>query len=212
MSDAQRFRQGGRTRETGFSLIENLVSSLIFTVGVLGLVAAFAQVKQTSGDTQYRIEAGQLAQHALERIWSSVRRDASGNVVVSGDAMSLDKFALSPSTTCASSSGSGGRDDSDSSGSDHSGHGSGQSGSGSSGSGSGSSGSGGSNPSAATPADIVCGVKSRITATGTGLPGADVTIAIDTAAAAYNRVTVTVSWRTKSDSGTHRYEVVGHVN
>jgi type IV pilus assembly protein PilV len=52
-----------------------------------------------------------------------------------------------------------------------------------------------------------------ITATGTGLPGADNAmqqILVDTANA--NRVTVTVCWRAPSDTVTHRHVVVANIN
>jgi type IV pilus assembly protein PilV len=52
-----------------------------------------------------------------------------------------------------------------------------------------------------------------ITASGTGLPGADNTmqqIVVDTANA--NRVTVTVCWRAPSDTTPHRHVVIANVN
>lgn len=166
----QRIERRGAGRERGLSLIESLIAIFLFSVAVLGLLAAFANTKQVSGDAQYRIEASHFAQEALERIWSTVSRDSSGNVIAAGDAMSLDQFALAATYSCPSTF------------------------------------------TTLSAASVLCAWRNRLTAPGSGVPGATAAIAIDTGATAYNRVTITLTWQAPGDAAAHRYEVVGHIN
>ena len=78
-----------RTRQEGVTLLESLVAILLFSIGLLALVAMFATSVAAAGDAQYRIEATNQAQALLQQISSAVARDLSGTV----DAADLALFA-----------------------------------------------------------------------------------------------------------------------
>lgn len=63
----RQFRQGG------FTLIEGLVSILIFSFGVLALVRMQASAIQQSSDARYRSEASLLANHLIGQMWVTDR-------------------------------------------------------------------------------------------------------------------------------------------
>jgi len=66
-------RRGGR----GFTLIEALVSILIFSVGILALVGLqLAGVKQTT-DAKYRTDANLLANELIGKMWVTDRQTAT---------------------------------------------------------------------------------------------------------------------------------------
>jgi len=59
-----------RTRKTrGFSLIEVLVSMLIFSFGVLGLLGMHARAIESFSDSKYRTDAALLAESLINEIW-----------------------------------------------------------------------------------------------------------------------------------------------
>jgi type IV pilus assembly protein PilV len=63
-----RMNQPARRRQRGFTLIEVLVSVLIFAFGVLGLVGVQATAIKMSTDAQQRAEATFLADQLLARM------------------------------------------------------------------------------------------------------------------------------------------------
>lgn len=54
----------------GFMLIEVLVSIVLFSVGVLGLLAIHAHSAQTSSDSEDRMRAAVLATQAASMLWA----------------------------------------------------------------------------------------------------------------------------------------------
>jgi type IV pilus assembly protein PilV len=56
--------------ERGFTLIEVLVSILIFSIGVLGMVAMQARAVQTGTDSQDRNHAAALANELAGNMWA----------------------------------------------------------------------------------------------------------------------------------------------
>lgn len=67
----RRSRCGRRSRspQRGVMLIEVLIATLIFLIGVLGLVAAQAAAIRHQSDAQYRSEAMLLADTLIARMW-----------------------------------------------------------------------------------------------------------------------------------------------
>lgn len=65
--------------ESGFSLIEILVSLLLFSFGVLGLVALQAQALKFSGDAEERIHAALLADEVISMMWAQQSASLSEN-------------------------------------------------------------------------------------------------------------------------------------
>ena len=57
-------------RNDGFMLIEVLVSIVLFSVGVLGLLAVHAHSAQTSGDSEDRMRAAVLASQGASLLWA----------------------------------------------------------------------------------------------------------------------------------------------
>lgn len=57
-------------KQKGMSLLEVLISILIFSIGVLGLVALQAKATQSSSDGEDRNRAALLANEAVSLIWT----------------------------------------------------------------------------------------------------------------------------------------------
>lgn len=61
---------GGRERQRGMMLIESLISLVVFSIGVLGLVTLQAQSIRHVSDTQYRGEAVFLVNSLVSQMWA----------------------------------------------------------------------------------------------------------------------------------------------
>ena len=82
--------QTSRHTESGFSLIETMVSILILTVGVLGLSQAFISGVQKANSSPYEVLATQKAAEAIESVfaardshtisWAQMKNVADGGV------------------------------------------------------------------------------------------------------------------------------------
>lgn len=82
--------QMSQQSDSGFSLVETLVSILILTVGVLGLTQAFVSGVQKSSSAPYEVLATQKAAEAIESVfaardshtiaWAQIRNVADGGV------------------------------------------------------------------------------------------------------------------------------------
>lgn len=78
------------TRESGFSLIETMVSILVLSVGILGLSQAFISGVQKSTSAPYEVLATQKAAEAVESVfaardshtiaWAQMKNVADGGV------------------------------------------------------------------------------------------------------------------------------------
>ena len=75
-----------RGAQRGFSLIEGLVSILIFSFGVLALVGLQANSIQQSNNAKYRSDASMLANALLGRMWVTDRSNAALQNFVTGGA------------------------------------------------------------------------------------------------------------------------------
>jgi type IV pilus assembly protein PilV len=60
---------GNRGTQHGATLVEVLVSVLLFSVGVIGLVRALGTAVQDTGAVQYRATAASLADSLIGRMW-----------------------------------------------------------------------------------------------------------------------------------------------
>jgi type IV pilus assembly protein PilV len=77
-----------RHRQTGSALIEALVSVLVFSIGVLSLMALQAVSIKNSADARYRSDASSLAKQIVAQMWV--------------DRSNLDNYAHHPTgTLCA---------------------------------------------------------------------------------------------------------------
>ena len=64
-----------RIAQSGVALLEAMVAVLIFSFGVLGLIAILAGSIRATNDARYRAEAANLAQALLGAMWSTRAAD-----------------------------------------------------------------------------------------------------------------------------------------
>lgn len=76
MSTEARIHQTSRAQRGG-TLLEVLVSLVIFSIGVLGIVGLQATAARNSGESKYRADAALLTDQLIAQMWTS-------NVAVSG--------------------------------------------------------------------------------------------------------------------------------
>lgn len=60
--------------QSGMMLLEALIGILIFTIGILALIAMQARAVSTLADAQYRVEAIALSNRLLSQIWINANR------------------------------------------------------------------------------------------------------------------------------------------
>lgn len=58
-----------RSKQRGSAMIEVLVSMLLFSIGVLGLVRALGVAVRNSGEVEYRAIAATVADETIGRMW-----------------------------------------------------------------------------------------------------------------------------------------------
>lgn len=84
--------------QSGMMLLEALIAILIFSFGILGMVAINARAVQAATDSQNRADAARFASEIASLIALNVTRDATNGV----SATSLQTFAHQPSgSNCA---------------------------------------------------------------------------------------------------------------
>jgi type IV pilus modification protein PilV len=90
-----------RRNQSGFFLIEALVAILIFSLGVLGMVALGGTAMGAQTDARYRTDAAALADELASAIVVNVARDSAANFLAS-----LTQFQHQPTgIDCAFSGG-----------------------------------------------------------------------------------------------------------
>ena len=163
-------------RQRGVFLIEALVAILIFSLGILGMIAMGATAVSAQSDAQYRSDADGLANDIASQIALKVDRGLpTDSIAVSATKLrnSLLAFAHQPAGTDCAFSG---------------------------------------DPSAKTE---VTDWVDKITAVGTGLPGAtagSVQIAVSANAANFNQVVITICWQAPTDKAMRKHMLVSYVN
>ena len=172
ITGTQARRAAGGRRERGVFLIEALIAILIFSLGILSLVAIQTAAMSAQNDAQYRVEAANFTDQIMSQIWLNVKRN-SGTI----DTPSLEAFqhqATGAASSCAFSGAT----------------------------------------SSVDPAKTLVGAwATSITHAGSGLPGSTDTmqqIVVDSAG--YNKVTVTVCWKSPLDAGPHSHTLVSFIN
>lgn len=70
-----------RSSQDGIALIEALVSILIFTTGILGVIGLQASMTRAQSDAKYRADAAALAGELIGAMWSDSADTASANLV-----------------------------------------------------------------------------------------------------------------------------------
>lgn len=154
-------------RESGVVLIEALVAILLFSLGILGLVALGGQAVGAQSDAQYRTEASGLADAIAGEIAVNVDRTSNGANI----AASLPAFShrADPGAACVF-----------------------------------------------TGTDTTNARVQALITRAAALPGATPSqqqITVQAAAGEFNRVEVTLCWRTANDNGAwRRHTYVAYVN
>ena len=105
-------RQGKRAKQAGIVLIDAMIAILIFSVGILGLVALQASAMEMTGSANYRINAAMQADHVIAQMWATnpsqlktLFEGSGGSDSSGGDgyltwAKAIDCTAKQPSTGC----------------------------------------------------------------------------------------------------------------
>ncbi len=68
-----------RSQQSGFLLIEGLIAILIFSFGILALVALQAVVVKEVGEAKFRMEATQFANQLIGQMWADDKLTLSIN-------------------------------------------------------------------------------------------------------------------------------------
>ncbi len=64
-------------RQTGSMMLEALISILLFSLGILGLVGLMSATTAKAGDAKYRADASLLADQLIGQMWTSDRTQAT---------------------------------------------------------------------------------------------------------------------------------------
>jgi len=72
-----------KTYQSGMALLEALIGILIFSLGILAMVAMQAASVNAVADAQYRIEAVNAANQVLSQMWVNVDRSNTGTIQAS---------------------------------------------------------------------------------------------------------------------------------
>ena len=88
-----------KKNQAGSFLLEAMIGILIFFIGVLAMIGLQANSIAIQNDSQYRIEAANLADQMLGQINLNVTRDADGNVNVA-DLAGFSHRPTGGTTTC----------------------------------------------------------------------------------------------------------------
>ena len=92
-----------RKSQSGVMLLEALIAILIFSLGVLGVVAMQASAVSASRDAQYRAIAGQLAEELIGQMLSGNRDGATLRTNFQGSAGFVTSFAANNANFCTDS-------------------------------------------------------------------------------------------------------------
>ena len=72
-----------RKYQSGVMLLEALIGILIFSMGILAMIAMQAAAVTASADAQYRSEAAYLANQIISEMWVNVDRSTSASLQTS---------------------------------------------------------------------------------------------------------------------------------
>jgi type IV pilus assembly protein PilV len=159
-----------RALQRGVMLLEALLGILIFSIGILALIAMQAAAISAQSDAQVRVEAANLASKLLSKVWVNVNRTN-----IAGSLNGATGFEHQPSegAWCQFS------------------------------------GTQNTNP-------IVTDWINEVVASGaTKLPGTAanrVSIAVDTTTTGYNKVTVSICWKSSTDLVERKHVMIAHIN
>jgi len=65
--------------QSGFLLIEGLIAILIFSLGIIGLVAMQAMIVKETGDAKFRMEAIQYSNQLIGEMWAENKTSIATN-------------------------------------------------------------------------------------------------------------------------------------
>ncbi|WP_158885494.1 hypothetical protein [Rhodanobacter sp. L36] len=107
------FAASSRRRSvSGFVLLDAVIAILIFSIGILGMVALQGSAVKLAGDAKYRTDAAMLTDQVLAQMWGSDLSTpgaiatafngsgATGGPMYTAWAASLDCTSANPSTSC----------------------------------------------------------------------------------------------------------------
>jgi len=159
--------------QQGVLLIEALIGILIFSIGILALIAMQASAISAQSDAQIRIEAANLADRLVNKIWFNVNR---ANATATQTSLSGAGGFVHQATEASWCNFTG---------------------------------------TASTNPIVTSWVDDVTNNAATRLPGAAanmVSVAVDTSAAGFNKVTVSICWKAPTDAIARKHQVVTHIN
>jgi len=87
-----------RTYQSGMMLLEALIGILIFSIGILALVAMQAAAVGSVADAQYRVEAVNLSNQVLAQIWTTV--DRTSPTALTNSLLTFEHRSTGATNTC----------------------------------------------------------------------------------------------------------------
>ena len=87
-------RRPGRRPESGFTLIEVLISLLVFSFGVLGMVGLQATASKLSVDSEERTRAALLASEMVATMWGNQSTTVSDGALTAWNTRLADTSAM----------------------------------------------------------------------------------------------------------------------
>ena len=172
-----------RVHQTGFFLLEALVAILIFSLGILGLVAMGSLAINAQNDAQYRTEAANYASDIAGQILLNVDRisvtSGAGNTTIVNPATlaTFSHYGSAPAATGTCAFG----------------------------------GAASTNPVVTTWVNKIT-TTSGGSYPLPGANAANLQIAINQAATGFNQVTVTVCWKAPSDLAMRQHTLISYIN
>ena len=159
--------------QQGVLLIEALIGILIFSIGILALVAMQASAISAQSDAQFRIEASNFADRLVNKLWVNVDRTSAATIQTSLSGAGGFAHRATQGSWCNFTG------------------------------------------PVSTSAIVTDWVDDVTNNPASRLPGATasmVSVAVDTSASGFNKVTVSICWKAPTDAIARRHQVVTHIN
>lgn len=75
---------GSRNRASGFVLLDAMVAILIFSIGILGMVALQSSAIQLTSNANYRVTAAMMADQIIAQMWTDPTNVANSGYATGG--------------------------------------------------------------------------------------------------------------------------------
>lgn len=159
--------------QQGVMLIEALIGILIFSIGILALVAMQASAISAQSDAQFRIEASNFTDRLVNKLWVNVDRTSAATIQTSLSGAGGFAHQATEASWCNFT---------------------------------------GPVSTSTIVTDWVDDVSNNAASRLPGATAGMVSVAVDTSASGYNKVTVSICWKAPTDAIARKHQVVTHIN